>query len=220
MDTFGNELDKLLQESRREQEETEEGSSDRRSKTANRQRQRYPARQRENRVRSERDEVPGTSRDYSGRFVDSARTPESNSQSLSITIANSRGRDDSRSRRYARSRPRGPEFSQLNNGPAWSAPANSFDYGHGSLNPTAGPTPSTSRCSSSSTSSSGLANRLDDAGRRQTNVSAAKLAEAAATANLLKVGISILRVGEYLSYMIGRYRVVHLVEDNRLLTLK
>ena len=46
-------------------------------------------------------------------------------------------------------------------------------------------------------------------------MSAAKLAEAAATANLLKVGISILRVGEYLSYMIGRYRVVHLVEDNR-----
>ena len=202
MDTFGNEVDKLLQQTRREQEETEERGNDRSKKTSKQHRSRpgsrYRAKQREDISRSDHDEVQDTSyrgskdsRDFSGRFVDSARTSESNSPSLSITINNSRrGRNDSR--RYAPSgskRARGPDFSQFNNGPAWSG-AKSFDYGHGSINPlqTAGPTPSTSRCSPSS---SGLHNRLDDPGMRQSgDVSAAKLAEATATAQLLKVGTS------------------------------
>ena len=194
MDTFANEVDKLLQETRREQEETKEGGSDRSKKSAKR--DSYRGKHRDNKTRSDHDEVPDTSRrgstarNFSGRFVDSTRTPESSS--ISITITNSRGRNDSR--RHARSdsnRARGPEFTRFNNSTAWKG-AKSFDYGHGSLNPlqNTGPTPSTS------SSSSGFPSCLDDP--RQTDgianprdVSAAKLAEAAATAQLLKVDISI-----------------------------
>ena len=198
MDTFANEVDKLLQETRREQEETKEGDNGRSKKSAKR--ESYRGKHRDNKTRSDHDEVPDTSRrgstarNFSGRFVDSTRTPESSS--ISITITNSRGRNDSR--RHARSdsnRARGPEFTRFNHSTAWKG-AKSFDYGHGSLNPlqNTGPTPSTS----SSSSSSGFPNRLDDPATRQTDgfanprdVSAAKLAEAAATAQLLKVDISI-----------------------------
>ena len=198
MDTFANEVDKLLQETRREQEETKEADSDRSKKSA--MRESYRGRHRNNnKTRPDHDEVPDTSRrgstarNFSGRFVDSTRTPESSS--ISITITNSRGRNDSR--RYARSdskRARGPEFTKFNNSPAWTG-AKSFDYGHGSLNPlqNTGPTPSTS-----SSSSSGFPNRLDDPGTREIDgianprdVSAAKIADAVATAQLLKVDISI-----------------------------
>ena len=201
MDNFANEVDKLLQGARREQEEAEGDIGSHRSEKFARsaRRQKNRTKFREDRARSDQihptsdnDEVPDSgyrepgskARDFSGRFVDSV----SNSQSLSVTINNSRGQHDSRGFALSDlSRPRGPEFNHFNNSPAWSAPAKSFDYGHGSRNPVqaSGPTPSTSR------SSSGFPNRPDYPATPQTAVAAAKLAEAATTAQLLKVDILI-----------------------------
>ena len=207
MDNFANEVDKLLQGARREQEEAEEDIGSHRSEKFARsaRRQKNRTKFREDRARSDQihptpdnDEVPDSGyRDFSGRFVDSV----SNSQSLSVTINNSRGQHDSRGfALFDLSRPRGSEFNHFNNSPAWSAPAKSFDYGHGSRNPVqaSGPTPSTSR------SSSGFPNRLDCPGTLQTDGSAAKLAEAAATAQLLKVDILInVRTQRHSAFCLG-----------------
>ena len=198
MDNFANEVDKLLQDTRREQEENEEGGSHGIRSDRSAKKQGYNTQIKENRTMSdqilatpdhdEAPEVPDTrqrgfrGREFKGRFVDSARTKQSNSPSLSITIHNSRG-GRNESRRYPRSdsrraRGRGPHFNQLNNSSAaaWSG-GKSFDYGHGSLNPLHNTGPSTSGF-----------NQLNDywPGRE-----AARHAEAAATAQLLKVDISI-----------------------------
>ena len=199
MDNFANEVDKLLQDTRREQEENEEGGSHGIRSDRSAKKQGYNTQIKENRTMSdqilatpdhdEAPEVPDTrqrgfrGREFKGRFVDSARAKQSNPPSLSITIHNSRGgRNDSR--RYPRSdsrRARGrgrTHFNQLNNSSAaaWSG-GKSFDYGHGSLNPLHNTGPSTSGF-----------NQLNDywPGRE-----AARHAEAAATAQLLKVDISI-----------------------------
>ena len=60
MDNFANEVDKLLQETRREQEETEEGDSHRNRSERSAKKQGYKAQLRENQILAtpDNDEVP------------------------------------------------------------------------------------------------------------------------------------------------------------------
>ena len=165
MDGFSKEVDKLLQDKRREQDDCK------------------PARQRQGAP-----DTDSSSGHYLGRRG-GGQIPE-HSSFRGRGWRGSRGHAPPRPS-YSK-RARGSEFSA--GGPAaaaapavvWTGGAKSFDYGHASLNPVNRATPSTSRSSSGTQSGQGRSlNPLEKS-------AASKLAEVAAAAQLLKVRICCL----------------------------
>ena len=173
MDAFSKEVDKLLQEKRREQDDGETALPP-------------PQAQRQGAKRG--GSAPGTNSSHYPSRRGGDQIPGNRIAHIAghqAAHSNFRGRGWRGPRGYAPPRPsyskraRESEFSPPAAAPAvvWTGGAKSFDYGHGSANPVSRATPSTS---------SGI--QTHQARSHPFDVSAAsKLAEATATAQLLKV---------------------------------